>query len=189
MDEESSTPSRVTMVALTPKNYRDWLAELKAIAVKAEVWQYVDPNGDEDVPVQERYPRYSDYNTEIQEVIRATDVREDEQAGLRQTVRPCRTFGELSDDDKEDYRVRMETFKIQREDARVIKHGMQRIHTAIMESARAYIPTTKKTETEREIVKFLQDKYQRPELELIEQIHHKLNELKAHAPAKGKIEQ
>ena len=189
MDEESTTPSRLSMIALTRKNYRDWLAELKAIAVKAEVWQYVDPDGDEEVPAQERYPRFSDYTKETQQVIRAPDIREGEEAGqLRETTVQCKTFVDLSLDDKDDYRVSMEAFKIQREDARVVKLGIQRVHTAIMESARPYIPTTKKTASEREIVKFLQDKYQRAERELIEQIHIKMGELKAHAPAKGKVE-
>ena len=135
MDEEITTQSRLTMIALTPKNYRDWLAELKAIAVKAEVWQYVDPDGDEEVPAPGRYPRFSDYTKDTQEV----------------TVQ-CKTFADLTAEDKDDYRVSMEAFKIQREDSRVVKLGMQKIYAAIMESAQPYIPTTKKTSSEREIV-------------------------------------
>ena len=61
MDEELTTPSQLTMVALTPNNYCDWIAELKALTTRAKVWQYIDPNSDKEQPQLESYPKFSNY--------------------------------------------------------------------------------------------------------------------------------
>ena len=61
----------------------------------------------------------------------------------------------MSNNNKKDYYIYIETFKIQQENVYIIKYRMQRIYTAIIESARAYIPITKKTETKCKIIKFL----------------------------------
>lgn len=59
--EDYLVPQKLIVSALTPKNYSTWIQEIKGIATRAQVWKYVDPEGDEPEPVMPKYPKFGDY--------------------------------------------------------------------------------------------------------------------------------
>lgn len=58
---EAMEDYEITKTALNPKNFRIWLKEVKGVAKKSKVWDYVDPNGETEGPKDPVFPQISDY--------------------------------------------------------------------------------------------------------------------------------
>jgi hypothetical protein len=177
MEESTKT----TMIALTPKNYHLWIKELQGIAEKAKVWAYVDPDGTKAEPQEGEYPDVSDYQVPQPQQLAGG-------VGLSQILtKPADKYSELSDVQKEEYKMDISMFKMKEKQADKVAQGLRIVDNALKHSARSYIPPNKMAGSVREIVKILASRYKRSDDQVMEQLHEQFQVLK-NAPVKGKIE-
>jgi hypothetical protein len=97
---ESDT--KTSIISLTPKNYHKWIKEIQGLAVRANVWEYVDPQGTKQEPTNGECPDVSDYAVPLEENI---TVRQDSAP----RIRPVRDFSELSAVQKDSLKINIAT--------------------------------------------------------------------------------
>ena len=109
--EEITSISKITIVELTPKNFRKWITEIKGHSEAAEIWKYVDPDLDIPIPTVPNYPEVSDYYTTVT-AITATDAL---------TQIPATDYKDLNEVQRSSYRYKLETYKYRERKAAKIK--------------------------------------------------------------------
>jgi hypothetical protein len=178
---ESDT--KTTIISLTPKNYHKWIKEIQGLAVRANVWEYVDPQGTKQEPTNGECPDVSDYAVPLQSTI---TVRPDQDSAPR--IRPARDFNELSAAQKESLKINIATWELKERRINKIAKGMQIVDNAIKISARSYIPSDEMTSSCRDIIRMLAARYKLTKDQIIEQIQDEFQDLKW-APTKEKVEE
>jgi hypothetical protein len=90
------------IISLTPKNYHKWIKEIQGLVVRANVWEYVDPQGTKQEPTNGECPDVSDYAVPLEENI---TVRQDSAP----RIRPARDYSELTSEQKDSLKVNIVT--------------------------------------------------------------------------------
>ncbi|KAL9119402.1 MAG: hypothetical protein Q9187_004045 [Circinaria calcarea] len=173
MEDTYIATTRVTVTALTPNNYRQWIEDIKGFALQHEVWEYVDPEGTEVAPTAPKYPRVTDYYRDVVQPGAAVPVRT-----------RCADYDDL-DEPQEVERAYKSLFA----ESKAATSGVAKVHAAVMESAREYVPMTKRTASVRDIIISLAEKFKQSDSKLRKQIDVKYGQLKNSNPVKGIPEQ
>jgi hypothetical protein len=115
-----STSPRISVTLDGPSDWDEWIEIIKTIALAGKVWDYVDPSEDEVPALEEpRLPRPMDVN------IYAT------------------TFGLLSQQEREEYRILRQDYKWQRDQYDRQDNALASLRTSIQSSvSRTYLHTT-----------------------------------------------
>ena len=208
MEDYSSGSSRKLIVsALTPRTYNSWLSEIKGIAVRSQVWEYVDPEGSESEPTIPKFPKFSDYVKVVPVNTPGTDSTNiptpaivASQGSSQGTVlgdlngppvlipEPCSRYADLSESQKESYNADERSHRGLQADARAAAMGIEKVHTVILESAKDYVARNVRSSSVREILQPLAHKFKKSPDEVQRQIDRQYDELRNSHPVKGKIE-
>ncbi|CAA9540493.1 MAG: hypothetical protein AVDCRST_MAG96-4262 [uncultured Segetibacter sp.] len=141
MEDTYIATTRVTVTALTPNNYRQWIEDIKGFALQHEVWEYVDPEGTEVAPTAPKYPRVTDYYRDVV------------QPGAAVPVRTRRAdYDDLDEPQRKSYAIKERAYKSLFAESKAATSGVAKVHAAVMESAREYVPMTKRTASVRDII-------------------------------------
>lgn len=177
---------KATMTAFNPKTFHLWIREVKGIAIKAKIWDYVDPVGSKPEPEEPEFPLISDFIVE-ELVPRQTDQGVILASADPPIMRPARKITELSDEQRKIWKMEMNAYQLMEKQNDRIAHGIRLVDVAIKASARAYIPPENMESTVRKILQVLSSKYKRSDTEVIEQIYQQFVALKT-PPTKTKLE-
>jgi predicted NAD-dependent protein-ADP-ribosyltransferase YbiA (DUF1768 family) len=172
-----------TIISLTPKNYHKWIKEIQDLAVRANVWEYVDPQGTKQELTNGECPDVSDYAVSLKSII---TVRPDQDSASR--IRPARDYSELTSEQKDSLKVNIATWELKEKRINKIAKGMQIVDNAIKMSARSYISSDEMTSSCRDIIRMLAARYKLTKDQIIEQIQDEFQDLKW-ASTKDKIEE
>jgi hypothetical protein len=181
---ESDTKTSI-IISLIPKNYHKWIKEIQGLAVRANVWEYVDPQGTKQEPTNGECPDVSDYAVPLESTI---TVRLDQDSAPR--IRPVRDYSELTSEQKDSLKVNIATWELKEKRINKIAKGMQIVDNAIKMSARSYISSDEMTSSCRDIIRMLAARYKLTKDQIIEQIQDEFQDLKTWPPpTKDKIEE
>ena len=175
------------MTALNPKNFQIWMKEMKNINKKSKVWNYVDPDGEDEESKDLKLSRYSNYEMKNQAVASAAASEEGRVIVPSFNKRPAKKYEELSDQQRKTYKMELTTFQMAEKINDRIAQDIRVVNAAIKTSVRTYIPPDRMESSVREILQFLFNKYKRSDDEIIEQLFEQLQQLKA-PPTKSKVE-
>ena len=177
---------KATMTAFNPKTFHLWIREVKGIAIKAKIWEYVDPAGSKPEPEEPEFPLISDFT--VEEVVPIETVEGVALARANPPImRPARKITELSDEQRKLWKMEMNAYQLMKKQNDRIAHGIRLVDAAIKASARAYIPPENMESTVQKILQVLSSKYRRSDTEVIEQIYQQYVALKS-PPTKTKLE-
>lgn len=162
---------------------------MKGIAIKAKVWDYVDPEGSKPELEKPEFPSISDYA--VEEIVpRAQNVEESVTLSAPKdpsVMRPATKITELSDEQRKLWKIKMSAYQMMKKQNDRIAHEIRLVDAAIKASARTYIPSENMESTVRKILQVLFSKYKRSDTEVVEQIYQQFVALK-HSPTKAKLE-
>lgn len=175
---------KTTIISLHPQNFHIWLAEIKNLASKADVWEFCDPEGTLAVPALPIPPSLSDYLIDEASGASTPATAASSDPPVR---RPAVRYGELTPDQRDEWKMEMQTFQMLEKSRDRINHSLRLVDAAIIASARTYLPHGKIGGTVREVLKFLTSRYKLSADDITDQIYHQYQTLKT-APVKGKIE-
>jgi hypothetical protein len=193
MDESVISSRKLVVSNLTPGTYNSWISEIKGIAVRSQVWEFIDPEGSEEGPPVPRYPKYSDYTKVVPVATPASSLAESTQG----TILPdpplvvpeqCSRYSDLSESQKEAYNADERAHRGLQAEARAISLGMEKVHSVILESAKDYVARNVRASSVREILLSLSHKFKKSPDEIQRQIDRRYDELRHSSPTKGKIE-
>ena len=92
---------KTTMTAFNPKTFHLWIKEVKGIAIKAKVWDYVDPEGSKPEPEEPEFPSISDHA--VEEIVPRANAGEGVALSAPRDppiMRPARKITKLSDEQR-----------------------------------------------------------------------------------------
>ena len=125
------------MLALTLKNYYLWIRELQGISEKAKVWQYVDPNSSKPEPEGGEYPEVSQYQVPIQAQPAGGIAYPNIEGGFVIATKSAEKYGDLSAEQKEDYKIEISAYKIKEKQVEKVAQGLRIVDNALKSSTRA----------------------------------------------------
>jgi hypothetical protein len=169
MEEDKLIISVSTMITLTSLNYHIWINELKAIAEKARVWKFIDP----DTHVEE---------PQSPEPFIAADYLVMKEGGA---ARSAINLKELTAAQREEYKADMLEYNMLEKLYERTTRGLQTIDNAIRTSAKQYISPNELGSPARKIIQLLAARYKLDQSKIIQQIHEQWRGLKV-SPTKGK---
>jgi len=125
-----STSQKISVTLNGPTDWDEWIEVMKTIALAGKVWDYVDPSKDEVPALEEpRLPQPKDIN------VQAT------------------TFGQLSQEEKEEYKLLRQDYKWQRDLYDRQDNALASLRTSIQSSvSRTYLYYTFGTSNAREMI-------------------------------------
>jgi hypothetical protein len=136
-----------------------------------------------------KYPKFQDYIkivsadtstfTQSQTVIEFPPVLISEK---------CSDYDDLSIQQQKSYDAKERTYRALQHEAKSAGIDIQKVHTAILESARSYIAVSRKASSIREILISLTLKFKRKDEDLQLQVDQKYEDLKVMHPIKEQIE-
>lgn len=125
---------KTSVISLTPKNFHIWIEEVKSIALKAKVWEYVDPVGKIPEPADPLPPSLSKYLIDVPASAAAPTSSEPTPTSSQPTVqneapdppvqRPAVEFFELSADQREAWKMEMSKFQMLEKKNERVAHGI-----------------------------------------------------------------
>ena len=175
---------KATMTPLNPRNFHLWIREVKGVAKKAKVWEYVDPDGDREEPEEPEIPQISGYIVEEAQDVETQASSATVDPPIR---RPARRLADLTSDQLKAYKLEMSAYQMVEKINDRVAQGIRLVDAAVKASARSYIPSEKMEATVRDILKLLALRYKRSNSEIIQQIYQQYQLLKT-PPVKAKIE-
>ena len=171
--------------------------EIEGTAKITEIWEYIDPKGMKRKPEAPSMPRISDYMVEDNPPdppqAGGDNPSEPSQAGGATVTppepieRPAIRYSELFNDQRETYKQKTLSYKMERDEKDRIIRQIQMFDTAIKVTARSYIPSDEMKSTTRDILKLLSSRYERSNDEIVEQLFQQMQQLKT-PPTKEKVE-
>jgi hypothetical protein len=168
------------MLALISDNFHLWIEELKGLALKVKVWQYIDSNGNMEESREGILLEIGHFSVKD---LSSQSVAGDLMTG--QTIsaasshsRPAQWFHELTSSQQESYRASVEEYKRKEKLVVKISQGMLKVDEAIRVFARSYIPFEMMSALIREILQLLITRYKKTDDQIKEQLHEKFQALK-----------
>lgn len=186
--EDYLVSQKLAVTALTPKNYSTWIQEIKEIATRAQVWEYVDPEGDESELDMLKYSKFKNY-IKIVSIATSGSTQETtiESFSLVFVFTACEDYDDLSKAQQRSYDAKERFYKALQQEVRMTSLEIQKVHTIVLESARGYIAVNRMASFVREILISLFNKFKRPDADLQLQIDERYEELKASNPSSAAI--
>ena len=136
------------------------------------------------------YPDLSKYQITVStsQTIDSVFVRLPAVSSSAMTTKPAKYANELTLNQKQFYQINISTFKFRQQNAEKVTAGIRILDYAIKSSAKTYIPSKFSTAIVKKLLQVLQQKYQRTNDQITEQIELQYHALKT-PPTKNKIEQ
>ena len=173
LPEMEEISMKTTVTTITPLNFRNfhiWIREVQGLVIKANVWEYVNPDESEPKPKLGRRPHVSSYMID-------EDTRTEESAATK-AFRPAIDYDELSEVQQRSFQMKITTYKMDEKEVEKTSHGLRLMNAAIKASARAYIPPDKMAASIRDIITSLSSRYKRSDSQIIEQMNQHIQTLK-----------
>ena len=104
---------------------------------KAKVWQYVDPNSSKPEPEEGEYPEVSQYPVPIQAQPAGGIAYPNIKDGFVIATKSAEKYGDLSAEQKEDYKIEISAYKIREKQVEKVAQGLRIVDNALMSSTRA----------------------------------------------------
>ena len=161
-----------TLLQLTPKNYRQWIREIRGHAEAARIWHFIDPDSNLPMPTSPAYPTFDAY-----QVMVPGRPAEGLIPAVLATSRPAVRYTELSQDQKEEYKIEVETFKYTNSECTRIQNEASKIRLLVVESARTHIPDNKSLASVKDLIKALATRFKRDDHTQVQAIHDKYRKL------------
>lgn len=133
-----STSQKISVTLNGPSDWDEWIEVIKTLALAGKVWDYIDPSKDEVPALEEpQPPQPKDVNAQAS------------------------TFGQLSHEEREEYRVLRQDYKWQRDLYDRRDNALASLRTSIQSSvSRTYLHYTFGTSNAREMITELQKRLQ-----------------------------
>jgi len=133
-----STSQKISVTLNGPSDWDEWLEVIKTLALAGKVWDYIDPSKDEVPALEEPLPpQPKDVNDQVN------------------------TFGQLSQEEKEEYKLLRQDYKWQRDLYDRRDNALASLRISIQSSvSRTYLHYTFGTADAREMVVELQKRLQ-----------------------------
>jgi len=133
-----STSQRISVTLNGPSDWDEWIEVVKTLALAGKVWDYVDPSKDEVPALEEpQPPKPKDINNQ------------------------AATYGQLSQEEREEYRIIRQDYKWQRDLYDRRDNALTSLRTSIQSSvSRTYLHYTFGTSNAREMITELQKRLQ-----------------------------
>lgn len=155
--------SKTIMIALTPQNFHIWLKELKGIAEKVKVWEFVDPDGQQIELESVKFLEVSDYQMLIVSHPLTSIIAEGgaalSQAPQTPETRSAEDFEELTKDQQRSFQTKMIIYQMKKKLVEKMTHDMRIVENALKTSTRTYILSADMDALIRDIIKRLADIY------------------------------
>jgi hypothetical protein len=122
------------------------MQQIKSIAFRAQVWEFVDSNGSEPEPVAPKYSKFGDY-MKIILIDTPGSTQSETIIGSPPSIlipEKYSDYDDLSAQQQKSYDVMERAYRALQQEAKSAGIGIQKLHTAILESARAYIAVSRK---------------------------------------------
>ena len=149
------------MMILTPQNFHQWLKELKGVAEKVKVWEFVDSNDQQIESESAKFLEISDYQVLIMPQSLTSIIAEGRKASQTFVTRSAENYEELSNAQQKSYQMKITVYQMKEKLVKKMTHGTRIINNALKTSTRIYILIADMNAPIRDIIKALIDKYQR----------------------------
>jgi hypothetical protein len=196
---------KLIVSALTSTTYNAWISEVKDIAVRSRVWEYVDPEGSEPESLVPKYLRFFDFvkvvsvsvlvhiSASIQGEYRlsasAATVVDDVSPPPILVLEPCSDYEDLFESQKRSYDAKERAYRhIQNEVGRAMI-GIEKVHTIILKFVKDYVAMNMRVCLVKKILQFLARKFKKISEDIQRQIDRRYDDLRGSHLVKGKIEQ
>ena len=103
------------------------------------------------------------------------------------SIKAAKRFNELSDDQKENYKISINIYQIKEKQIERSVYKMRIVNTTLKTSTRTYISSNEMNSSIRSIIKLLAARYKRSDDQIIKQIHEKFQIIQQ-SSTKNKIE-
>ncbi len=172
---------RITMLTLILNNFHLWIEELKDLALKIKIWEYINSYNQIQESRKEVLLEISHFVIKSIFVSTAADdfiTDQVDQSAQAQQSRVAKYFHELTTEQQENYRANVKKYK--RKEKQMIKmtQRMLKINEAIRVSIKTYILSKLMFAFIKEILQFLIIKYRKIDDQIKKQIHEKFQTLK-----------
>jgi hypothetical protein len=172
---------KITISILISKNYFFWIQEIKRIASRAQVWEYVDSNESESKSVTLKYLKFQNYikivSTDTLAFIQSQTIIESATFSILISEK-CTNYNDFSIHQQKLYDVKERSYRVLLHEVKSIEINIQKVHIAVLKSTRSYISVNRKASSVREILIFLTLKFKRKNENLQLQVDQKYKELK-----------
>jgi hypothetical protein len=179
---DDRTSFRITMLTLISNNFHLWIEELKDLALKIKIWEYIDPYSQTQESREEVLFEISHFVIRSALTISAAadDLITDQadQSAQASQSRLAKYFHELSTEQQESYRTSVKKYKRKEKQVVKITQKMLKIDEAIRVSVRTYIFSKLMFAFIREILQLLIIRYKKIDDQIKKQIHEKFQALK-----------
>lgn len=203
MEDSSISARKLIVSALTPTTYNAWISEVKGIAVRSRVWEYVDPDGSEMEPEAPKYPRFSDYTKAVPAPIHTSGSTLDKNQNQSQSSlgtilgappppiflpEPCSDYEDLSESQKRAYDSKERAYRHIQSEVRRAMIEIEKVHIVILESAKDYVAMNLRSRSVREILQSLARKFKKIPEDNQRQIDRRYDKLRNSYLVKREIE-
>ncbi len=171
---------KITMLIFISNNFHLWIEELKDLALKIKVWQYIDSNDSMKKSKKKilfEIDHFSIKNFNSQSV--ADDLMTDQTIfAATSHSRSAQWFHELTSNQQENYKANVKEYKRKEKLIVKISQRMLKIDEAIRVFAKSYIFFEMMSTFIREILQLLIIKYKKIDDQIKKQLHEKFQALK-----------
>ncbi len=171
---------RITMLIFISNNFHLWIEELKNLALKIKVWQYINSNDNMKKSKKKilfEIDHFSVKNSSSQSV--ADDLMTNQTIfAATSHSRSAQWFHELTSSQQENYKASVKEYKRKKKLIVKIFQRMLKIDEAIRVFAKSYIFFEMMSVFIRKILQFLIIKYKKIDDQIKKQLHEKFQALK-----------
>jgi hypothetical protein len=181
---------RITMLILNSNNFHLWIEELKNLALKIKIWEYIDSYNQTQESREEILLEISHFDIRSAFVSTAVEnliTNQADQSAQASQSRFAKYFHKLSFEQQENYRANVKEYKRKKKQIVRITQKMLKINEAIRVSIRSYILSKLMFALIKEILQLLIIKHKKIDDQIKKQIHEKFQTLKQ-SSFKNKIE-
>ncbi len=171
---------RIIMLILISNNFHLWIEELKDLALKIKVWQYIDSNDNMKKSREKilfEIDHFSVKNLSSQSI--TDDLMTDQTISAATShSRSAQWFHELTSSQQESYKTSVKEYKRKKKLIVKISQKMLKINEAIRVFAKSYILFEMMSIFIKEILQLLIIKYKKIDDQIKKQLHEKFQALK-----------
>ncbi len=172
---------KIIMLILISNNFHLWIEELKDLALKIKIWEYINSYNQIQESREEVLFEISHFVIRFAFVSAAVDdliTNQADQFAQAQHLRVAKYFHELSTEQQENYRASVKEYKRKEKQMIKITQRMLKINEAIRASIKTYILSKLMFVFIKKILQFLIIKYKKIDDQIKKQIHEKFQTLK-----------
>ncbi len=173
---------KIIMLILISNNFHLWIEELKDLALKIKIWEYI--NSYNQIQESRKEVLFEIFDFVIRSALTISTTADDlitdqaDQSAQASQSRLAKYFHELSTEQQENYRTNVKQYKRKEKQVVKITQKMLKINEAIRVSIKTYILSKLMFAFIKEILQLLIIRYKKIDDQIKEQIHEKFQALK-----------